>query len=131
MHAGPLYPDRRWIRAHRLSWEIAHGEPVPAGRDVLHHCNNPPCCNPAHLYVGSTQDNAHDRADRKRGKEHRQQGEANDNAKLTEADVRMIIKELQRLPRRSQASIAAQFGVKQQQISRIMRRQSWAHLWDE
>lgn len=98
--------------------------------DVLHHCDNPPCVNPSHLYVGTHANNAADRAERHRGKEHRQRGEANDNAKLTEADVRAIIVELQRIPRRSQIAIAEQFGIKQPQVSRIMRRENWAHLWE-
>jgi hypothetical protein len=51
--------------------------------------------------------------------------------KLTEANVRAIIVELQRLPRRSQGSIAEQFGVRQPLISRIMRRENWAHLWED
>jgi predicted XRE-type DNA-binding protein len=81
--------------------------------------------------VGTTADNVGDKAERKRGKEHRQRGESNDNAKLTEAQVRQIIAELRKLPRRSQASIAEQFGIKQPQVSRIMRRENWGHLWNE
>lgn len=130
--AGPLYhAGGMWVKAHRLSWEIHNGRLLASGESVLHRCDNPPCVNPAHLYVGGHAENATDRAERRRGKEHRQRGEANDNAKLTEENVRTIIAELQRLPRRSQASIAAEFGVGQPQISRIMRRENWAHLWDE
>jgi hypothetical protein len=122
-------PRKVW-KAHRLSWEIHHG-PIPAGRNVLHHCDNPPCVNPAHLYVGSRADNARDRAERRRGKEHRQQGASNDNAKLTDDLVRQIIVELQRLPRRPQSDIAREFGISQPQVSRIMRRENWTHLWPE
>ena len=129
MHGGPLY-SHRWAMAHRLSWEIHHG-PIPDGLAVLHHCDNPPCVNPAHLYIGTSADNARDRGERERGKEHRQYGEANDNAKLTEVDVKAIIDELRKLPRRSQAAIGADFGVGQAHVSRIMRRESWAHLWDD
>jgi predicted XRE-type DNA-binding protein len=134
---GKLYIGRnatgtaRFVKAHRYSWELAHERAIPDGLYTLHSCDTPRCVNPAHLRVGTNADNIADRADRKRGKEHRQQGESNDNAKLTEAQVREIITELQRLPRRSQVSIAEQFGVKQPQVSRIMLRQSWAHLWDE
>lgn len=131
MHGGPFYDDMRWVKAHRIAWEVANDQRVPEGGNVLHHCDNPPCCNPAHLYLGTLKDNAEDRTRRKRGKENRQRGEDNDNAKLKEVDVRAIIVELQRLPRRSQTSIAAQFGVSQPQVSRIMRRENWAHLWDE
>jgi hypothetical protein len=134
---GKLYAGRNakgstiFYRAHRVSWELANGRSAPDGLYVLHSCDNPPCVNPQHLRVGTGTENIGDRTDRKRGKEHRQRGESNDNAKLTEEQVRQIIAELQRLPRRSQASIAAQFGIKQPQVSRIMRRENWGHLWDE
>lgn len=133
---GKLYAGRnergvsQFRKAHRLSWELANGCPVPEGRQVLHSCDNPPCVNPAHLRVGTSGDNAADRADRKRGKEHRQRGESNDNAKLTEQQVRQVIAELQRIPRRSQSDIGRQFGIKQAQVSRIMLRQTWTHLWE-
>lgn len=123
---GPMYGGKRWVLAHRLSWEIEHGVPVPEGRYVCHRCDNPPCVNPAHLYVGTKRDNARDRSSRGRGRENRQNGSANANAKLTEADVSRIIEELKRLPRRSQADIAREFGISQPQISRIMRGVSWA-----
>lgn len=51
--------------------------------------------------------------------------------KLAEADVRAIVEELRRLPRRSQGSIAEQFGVSQSTISEIMHRRRWAHLWKD
>lgn len=128
--AGPTYPsNERFVKAHRLSWEI-HNGPVPHGFGVLHRCDNPPCVNPAHLYVGTNADNARDRAVRKRGKEHRQNGAANDNAKLREVDVRAIIALLE-TGRFSQGRLAKMFGVGQPQVSRIARRENWAHLWDE
>jgi len=52
--------------AHRLSWTMANG-PIPGGMWVLHHCDNPPCINPDHLYIGTAADNAQDRERRGRG----------------------------------------------------------------
>lgn len=49
--------------AHRAAWEFAHGA-VPDGLFVCHHCDNPPCCNPEHLFIGTQTDNISDR-DRK------------------------------------------------------------------
>lgn len=46
-------------RPNRVSWTMAHG-PIPGGMNVCHRCDNPPCCNPAHLFLGSQPDNVGD-----------------------------------------------------------------------
>lgn len=97
--------------AHRRSWEIYKG-PIPDGLEVLHKCDNPPCVNPDHLFLGTQQDNIDD-ADKK-GRLLR--GERHGNAKLTNVQV----DEIRRLiPLKTQRVIAAQFGVTRQTISDI------------
>src|SRR5262245_22099301 len=62
---GRKKPVRVTAYAHRLAYDFAHGE-IPEGREVRHACDNPPCCNPAHLSVGERADNVHDMLDRGR-----------------------------------------------------------------
>ena len=52
--------DRKGIYVHRFAWEVTYGS-IPDGLWILHQCDNPPCCNPNHLYVGTPKDNAQDR----------------------------------------------------------------------
>lgn len=47
------------MRSHRVAWELSNG-PIPAGMFVLHKCDNPPCCNPQHLFLGTQTDNMQD-----------------------------------------------------------------------
>ena len=68
---GNLYFRGRTQMAHRVAFELANG-PIPAGLLVRHTCDNPPCCNPAHLLLGTHRDNAWDRERRNRSKSARQ-----------------------------------------------------------
>ena len=60
---GHVKPE--YILAHRYAWELLVG-PIPAGACLLHKCDNPPCVNPDHCYVGDRFDNARDKIERGR-----------------------------------------------------------------
>lgn len=105
---GQLYMSeagrRKTWRAPRVAWLLSHG-PIPPGLFVLHRCDNPPCVNPDHLFLGNTMDNAQDMMAKGRGPS----GERNGNARLTAADVQDIRDRLAR--GEATRSIARIYGV--------------------
>ena len=56
---GRFYTGTVNVGAHRMAWVLAVG-PIPNGLCVLHRCDNPPCVNPDHLFLGTIRDNVHD-----------------------------------------------------------------------
>jgi hypothetical protein len=111
------------VLAHRLVWELKHG-PIPPGMEVCHSCDNPPCCNEAHLFLGTHQDNVADMVAKDRGKHPK--GEVHGRAKLTEADVVEIRRRL--AAGESQRKIAASFGITQGPVCCIKTGRTWKHL---
>jgi hypothetical protein len=109
------------VSAPRYAFE-SKGYPLAVGQDALHTCDNPPCCNPAHLFAGTQADNMADKAAKGRAL----CGEAIPQSKLTAAAVIRASEEA--AMGRLQREIAADLGVTQTTISRIVRGLSWARL---
>lgn len=115
--------DGKTIAAHRYSYEYHFG---PFSKDlcVLHKCDNPPCVNPTHLFLGSYTDNNHDRD--KKGRFTVLVGSKNGHAKLNESIVIKIKHELkQGLTGRS---IAKNHNTTPWTISLIKRNKQWRHV---
>ena len=105
--------------AHRLAWELAHGD--PGTQHVLHRCDNPSCVNVDHLFLGDHKVNMRDMARKERAVGHL--GEINGNARLSSDDVAAI----RRLVAygNTQQWVADRYGIKQGQVSKIVNRHAW------
>lgn len=108
-------------KAHRISWELVHG-PAPDGMSVCHHCDNPPCVNPKHLFLGTNYDNVLD----KLSKNRQQKGEDFPSAILTERAVVEVF-ELNQLGMNNE-EIGRVIGVGSTTISHILRGHDWKHV---
>jgi hypothetical protein len=153
---GAFSINQKNYRAHRVSHFIATGKD-PADRLILHACDNPPCCNPAHLFQGETADNVDDcrkkgrmgkaAGDRhwtrkhpelvKRGNDHPfrrrpelvRRGEDQSQAVLTEDQVRSIRREFSS-GFIGKTALSRKYGVSYGCIDGIITRTNWAHVTD-
>lgn len=100
--------------AHRAAWVFANNRDIPDGLHVRHSCDNPICCNPSHLSIGTHQDNMRDR--------YSQEGAT----KLSENDVR----EMRRLDLEGWpvAAIADKFGIHKRYARRVLAGEFWSWL---
>ena len=106
--------------AHRISFELNVGH-IPEGLHVLHQCDNPPCVNPAHLVLGSHQDNMADRG--LKGRTEVGRGERHAFSTLTEAEVLEILSS-----KEPHSVVAPRYGIHPTTVSRIRKGQAWRHL---
>ncbi len=117
---GQFKVDGKMLLAHRVSYELANG-PIPDGRIIRHSCHNPACVNPAHLQVGTQQDNMDDKV--RAGRQATLSGEANGRSKLTDSAVREI-RDLHAAGRFNQRELGELYGVHRSHISNIMNHRS-------
>jgi hypothetical protein len=115
---------KRWT-AHRLAYVLHFGE-IPAGMLVCHTCDNPPCCNPRHLFLGTHKDNHQDMLSKQRGNPPR--GDTHPHAKLSEMAVREIRRRYKFRGVDDSVSLAKEFGVSQRTIRDAANKSLWKHV---
>lgn len=114
---------RKVLLAHRVAWKLFKGD-LDDKILVCHRCDNPPCCNPDHLFLGTDRDNTRDAF--AKGRVPRRKGEDHYCAKLTNE----IILEIRRLADEGMkyADISKKLNVKIGNISGIVTKNSWKHV---
>lgn len=118
---GQLWSGTRSVGAHRVSWELHYGK-VPAGHGVFHRCDNRPCVNPSHLFVGPQLANMRDKV----SKDRQARGETDGNSRYTANMVREV--RARYASGMTQREAGEPFGMKQAVVSDIVRRRTWRHI---
>lgn len=118
---GVFHPTKReTVAAHRFALELSLGRPLGAGMQARHLvCDNPPCCNPAHLAEGTNADNVADMV----GKDRQARGSM--KSRLTEAGV--VSMRVQAASGVQLAEIARRHGISAALVTMIVRGQRWKH----
>lgn len=130
--AGPLMKDGygrvrlegKPTLTHRASY-IYHTSSIPEGLHILHKCDNPCCCNPAHLYAGTHHDNMKDKVKRARQYRPNHVGVNNTCSKLTDSDVVAIFTST-----KTTKELCKEFPVGRASINLIKQGKSWKHVTD-
>ena len=117
---GQIRDGRTNRRAHRVAWKLTNGL-VPDGLHVLHHCDDPACCNPRHLFLGTAQDNMADKCTKNR----EARGEKQGLARLTEKKVRQLRRLEGTITRRQ---LAEKFDISYPTVGDVLRRRTWRHV---
>jgi len=118
--------QNRSYRAHRIVMWLA-GYDLEAHRLVCHRCDNPPCVNPAHLFVGAPADNSRDMARKGRAVGGLGSGVRNLNAVLTPDLVRQIRAEYE-AGGTSHRRLGRQYGVGRNTIAAVVTKRTWRHV---
>jgi hypothetical protein len=120
---GAIKINQKQYGAHQMAYLFFRG-PLPKGLMVCHHCDNPLCVNPKHLFLGTALDNVRDMYSK--GRQNPPRGSAG-SAILTEEQV-LEIRKLASESGISRSNLAKSFGVKTATIGAVVRRTNWRHI---
>lgn len=116
---GVLTFRRKSLLAHRIAYFLTYG--AMPNDFACHSCDNPPCCNPDHLWNGTCMDNALDRTSK--GRNFPAQGEENGNARLTAKEVIAIRKSADPI-----SVIAERYLISKNHVWQIRIKKKWGHI---
>ena len=125
---GNVRVNKKDFSAHRVARELSNFT-IPHGYVVMHTCDNPPCCNPSHLMLGTRMANHCDMLikGRQAFRKGKAVGENNNRSKLTVEKVKEI-RALYLNKTLDQYQLAEKFGVSQPAIGSVVRRDTWKHV---
>lgn len=119
---GTIKHQGKNAKASRIAYQFAYGD-FDQSLFVLHHCDNPPCVNPLHLFLGTHQDNATDKVEKGR----QSKGVRSITAKLTDDQVREI-RALYVPWFVTQKQLAKRFGIAEVTVNNIIHKRDWKHI---
>ena len=111
-------------KAHRVAWMLHHGT-IPPGLCVLHTCDNPPCVNINHLWLGTRAQNVQDMMNKHRHASHK--GVDHPFAAFTDEDI-IEIRRIYKEGNTSYAKLGRKYKVSEGAIAAIIKRRSWKHI---
>ncbi len=123
---GEIRIGGKLYKTHRYAFELAHG-PIPEGLVICHRCDNPPCCNPEHLFLGTHADNHADCIQKGRARYNPLRGEESTSAILAAENV-ITIRAQYAAGRATQTELARKYGVTQSTIWLIVHNKKWRHV---
>lgn len=123
---GKISIQHKLEKVHRVMFSLANG-PIPTGMCVCHKCDNPPCCNPDHLFLGTHADNRRDMI--QKGRLSDQSGTLNSQAKINDN----IAREIRSLYANGvmQKLIAEKYGISTGIVNRVVLRRNWKNIQAE
>lgn len=113
------------MKAHRFSWEFYNKQEIPEEMCVLHVCDNPPCCNPDHLFIGTMKDNTQDMIRKRR---NNNPGPKNAYSKLNTSNV-IEIRHLYNTGGYSSRTLGKLFQVTKDTIMDVVTRKTWKRIY--